>query len=172
MIYFKRGEEYTPIIFQHSSLINKKYAVLNENTSWNRVRTPESFQLSLNMDVLEVKHTTVSRCTLSYATFPGGLCRKYSNREILVIVVTDKKGEKYAIASKHFATQYPTYFNRVKKSLNALGISSRSKLIIWEQSKIDNEFSNVLIPTMDDYNPEVQLQLSKEYLQYAQTLSY
>jgi glutathionyl-hydroquinone reductase len=107
-----------------------------------------------------------SRLQINITKFPGGLLNNNSIQKLWAIVVYKNSdiNSRFVIVNKDLE-KYPSYLARLKKSMNEQGISSRTKLIFWDNNVITNEFQNIINPTMEDYNPAIQEQLSGEFLQ-------
>jgi len=162
MIYLKRDIIYTPIIFQHPDLVNKKYCKLDDLvTMRKKYDTSETFRLNLNIDRLDAYRVVYPRSQYSYSEIPGGLVKSDGS---LIAVVVVKDGEKYVIVDEGFSVTFPSAFARLKKSVNDLGISSRTKLLLWNKSRIASTFQEMISPTMTDYMPDKQVELSNRFI--------
>lgn len=157
----KRGAEYTPVIFQHASLQNKKFVeIKQDNNSYVRLTTESGYKIVLG-DFITYFRPRIDRLQKSYYYSNGVL---FDNCNRIIAIVVEKNEDKYIIVEEDFSKIWPTYFSRIKKSSNELGISTRSKLMLWSESKLYSEFQEVINPTMEDYLPENQLILSSEFI--------
>lgn len=161
MIYLKRDSVYTPIIFQHPDLVNKKYYQIDDSIDFRRITTKDSFKL--NLDITNIKRTRITypRAKLYYNEILGGLVRTSGN---IIAIVVLKNNVQYVIVNQSFATTYTSAFARLKKSVNDLGISSRTKLLLWDSSLIATTFQEFITPTMIDYIPQKQIELSNKFI--------
>jgi len=170
-IILKRGSEFSPIIFQRKNLQNKLYYRIEELKNNIYGDTKNMFKLDncLNIQNNFINHI-ISRRGINYYEFTGGILIE-DPIALLVIKNKDRKvNTTYVIANSIFFNINPTYFSRLKRSMNSLGISSRTKLLMWEPHLIISEFLEVHNPTIEDYKSETQEQLSKEFLEYEKTL--
>lgn len=163
-LILKRGTEYTPIVFQLPELSDRKYCKLITSNS-QYVPTEDTFKLDLSSSSKSLIDIRNSRLQTSYSRGYGIIVRTNNSKDIIALVVTDSFGEKYVIVNRRYINSYPTYFNRIKKSMKELNISTRNRLLIWENDKINSEFFGDITPKMDDYSPEVQFRLSSEFVE-------
>ena len=162
VLILKRGTEYTPIIFQHETLVNKKCVTLVEGDG-RKLQTIDGFQLNEDITTLDYHNVYISRNHLLYYNFGGGLI-KANKMDILSLIVTNNSNEKFVIVNKYFSEVYTSYFTRLKKSIKALKINKKN-ILIWEDNQIYKEFMEMINPTMEDYIPSVQEELSKRFLE-------
>lgn len=164
-LLLKRGTEYTPIIFLNPTLQNKKYCkIVEEDTI--RCTNDELLNINLNTDNLKISRLRSDRQRIHPYRIPGGIRLNTSPYKLLALVVyKDNPENKFVIVNKEFFEANPSYLGKVKKSMNDREISSRTKLLIWTNNEINNQFQSIINPTMEDYSNEVQEQLSKEFIQ-------
>lgn len=158
----KRGTEYTPILFQNTDLQNLKCCKLQES-DYRRISLELVMHLPLSIEDINIVRVVADRLKSHWLYyFPGGIM----TRDIVAIVVyksTDPQ-DKYFIAQTEFFDKHTTYLTKLKRYINEIGIPSRTKLLLWPKVKIYSEFQELLSVEMKDYNPEIQKQLSNEFI--------
>lgn len=161
-LILKRGTEYTPIVFQNSTLQNKKCCRIEESRR-NWIDIKNLFDLTLDIEFLQIQELIAKRQQTYPYRFNGGICRS-EDRILALVVYKNSIENKFVIIEADYFANNPSYLARLKKSMNALDISSRTKLICWDRNKIYTEFQEIINPTMEDYSVESQKQLSNEFI--------
>lgn len=165
----KRGSEFTPIWFNNEPYKTKKYISFDTSDSYyHRYETSDEFNMTrIFNDGFYTEHYSRLVEKLS----GRGMVFKY-NTPLLVVVYpnnkpvenTDLKNLKI-IAYDEFFTRNPSSLARLKKQMNSYGMSSRTGLIFKSSSYIQEQFFiDLLAPTMEDYEPDKQLELTKEFM--------
>jgi hypothetical protein len=164
-LILKRGTEYTPIAFLNSTIQNKKYCKLVEGERF-RCTTNQLMDINLSTVTLEYRRESASRQQIYPFMFPGGIFINIQNPKLLVLTVyKDNPDNRFVIVNKDIDLIGTSYLAKVKKSMNDQDISSRTKLLLWNNNEIHNQFVENLTPNMEDYSTEVQERLSKEFIE-------
>jgi hypothetical protein len=161
-LILKRGTEFTPIIFQASEIQRSKYCKL-AGDEFHRISIKTIMNFPLSTDSTYIKRLVADRLKRRWLYFfPGGIMTE----DIIVIAVykNDNTQDQYIIAQTEFFQNHTTYLTKLKKYINDSGISSRTKLLLWNRGKIYSEFQELLNVEMKDYSTEVQKQLSSEFI--------
>ena len=172
-LYFKRGVEFTPLIFQKEEFVNKKYAfvdITNYNTCWyNSSEEYSKLDNCLN-SIINPTLIKIRRTYNNFINFFGGNCKNDMSFNLLFLIVTkNSNGEKYIIINSNYYNNNQSSLARLKKQMNIIGISSRSKLIEMSETQIYSTYQELFNPTMEDYMPEKQLEVSKQFVEFCTT---
>jgi hypothetical protein len=168
-LILKRGVDYTPLIFKHPDLQNKKCCKVIEARTSEYTQTENLMKFPFITENLEYKKVRADRLKFNLHYFYGGILEVDNLIAILVYKNTDPE-DKYVIAREGFFQENPNYLTRLKKYMNESNISSRTHLIMWSQSKMYSEFQELINPGMNDYDPNIQQTLSSEFILYQRSL--
>jgi len=165
-MYLKRGSEFTPCVFKFPELHDKKYCKIIKWNTNKYVNTSNAFIFNNEVGCKYYFDRTLNRSYYNYIEFYGGFARNYSDStELIALIVThNTKNKEYVIVNEKWSIHNPTYFSKIKKSMNILNISSRSKLILCSSEEMNREFKKIISPTMNDYSTEEQLKLSNLFI--------
>jgi hypothetical protein len=167
IITLKRNKALTPIIFNTEYWSENNVIHLKEsNNTGSCFTTDEAYSIYMNKDLIKIyqcyKVPPRSGYISIYKRFYGGLCLE-GNRLIVLIVINPLK-EEFCIVEKEFSEQYPSYLAKIKKSINMLGIPSRSRLVLATRDEIFTNFQQTIVPDMNDFMDEAKLVISTEFL--------
>jgi hypothetical protein len=168
-LILKRGTEYTPVIFQHPDLQNKRYYKITTYLGRKDIPIEDIMKFPLEVERLGLENIRANRLAVEINYFYGGI---FETEDLIALLAykDNNPEDKYVIAREGFFITYPTYLTRLKKYMNDSNISSRTKLLLWPQSRIYSEFQELITPGMNDYNPEIQKALSNEFILYQRSL--
>ena len=169
-LYLKRWEEYTPLLFSKKEYKKKKLIKVIDNCHYQNSQLVDQFKMDylFNLDNITSNEGFGKRTILGQ----GVIVR---NDRLVGIVVYKKTAPKnltipelrkntFIALNKSFFNGRPQELSRLKKSMNTYGLSSRTQIILVEES-LDEVFnSHPLKNTIADYSQEVQKSLSSEFL--------
>jgi hypothetical protein len=163
-LILKRGVDYTPLIFRHSDLQHKKcYKLVQGVSKQVNSTTLLDFPITISdINLNLIRNYDRNKLNEEYF-FSGGII---VDKKIIVLEVYKNSNieDRYVIIEDEFFKSYPSHLAKLKKYINANGISSRSKMLTWSKDRIYSEFQNLLNPTMKDFDPTIQKELSSKFL--------
>jgi len=94
---------------------------------------------------------------------PGIILNAYSN-DILGILCYKEEKPKFFVNINYFENAPSTHLVYIKRELKKFGLNP-NKDISYETVDKLNSWSNILIITLDSYKPEVQEEISKDFIE-------
>ena len=163
-LILKRGVEYTPLIFKHPDLQNRKCCkLIKDDTLWKNTEQLMDFFIDYaNTSMKSIRGN--ERIKISNHYFFSGGMHSEENITALVVYKNSSIEDKYVIIQEEFFKVSPSHLAKVKKHINANGISSRSKMLVWNKNRIYSEFQELLSPTLKDYDSTTQISTSNTFL--------
>lgn len=156
----KRGEEYTPILFEGS---NKKYLDLSTFSCKQKwTNTKDTYKFTINKftpDYLTSSIDSLVNRNPRYKEYYGIILFNYNT--ILAIVVKDKENNKKILLHSKLSGKelysYPnSYLIRLKQSLKVHDLKTKD-IIFKSEDYLSTQFTLTNnFTTLEDYNPEVQ----------------
>lgn len=162
-LILKRGVDYTPLIFKHPDLQNKKCYNIKQSLGYKRIQIENIMKFPFESDRVGIEYIKANRLVFAINHFYGGITNEHNLIALLVYKNTDLE-DKYVIANENYFENLPTYLTRLKKYMNESNISSRTHLILWSKDRIYSEFQELINPGMNDYSPTIQQSLSNEFI--------
>lgn len=159
-IILKRGEEYTPILFEESS---KKYLDLNTFTHERKwIPTKDTYKFTISKSTpnyLTSYISSIVKRNPSYTEYYGIILFNYN--DILAVVVRDKEGNKKILLNDRLNSKelysYPnTYLTRLKQSFKVHDLKVKD-IIFKSIDYLTTQFTfSKSSASFEDYNPEIQ----------------
>src|ERR1035437_9227379 len=150
-LILKRGVDYTPVIFKHSDLQNRKCYKIERSLGTKRMHIEDVIKFPFESTNIGFEYIRANRLVVEINHFYGGITNEHNLIALLVHKNTNLE-DKYIIANENYFENNPTSLTRLKKYMNDSNISSRTHLILWSQSKIYSEFQELINPGMNDYD--------------------
>jgi hypothetical protein len=161
ILYLKRNKLFSPIIFD--GLYITSNIVKLESNHGRDVTILDSFRFNLfREDCLYRQKIKRGNRFLSRIAFHGGIIIK---KNIVALLVNDKEGVRYLVLDKDFFEKNKLEESRVKKSAQLNRVDIKKNIILGSQQEIFQEFSQLYVPSIEDWSKEKQKEVSKEFLQ-------
>lgn len=158
--YIRAYKEFIPLILEGKKII--EINMEEERTEWASLCSTE-FQFVYNR-VIEPKFYHHGSSRLNKYKFGKGLILPNWSNNFSVFICENKK----VVIDAAWVNSFPSDYKRLRKMLKENGYNLKKDIaLFWNFS--DKFFPDILSPSMEDYNEDVMLGLSREFLQEQRT---
>lgn len=165
MIPIKNNKKITPLIFTLEEYEHLSYLKLSRRYGPYHVNLMHSFAFDYVGEISEYNAYYIRQSNSSkyYSHFHGGF---FMSSYGIVAMIVKFKDELYLLLCKEFVEEEKAIADRIKRNVKLIDIDPKKKLILATKEEIQSTYSTLLNPTLNDYNPEIQKSISREFLEF------